>query len=222
MTADETLGATRERVLTEIRTAESPPTVDELATTLGLHRNSVRLHAAALQEAGLITQGSRGTGGRGRPQVVYAPTRSGARAGGRNYELLAEVLFDHLRDTEADPAAAARCAGRAWGGRLAEELGESEVAGVGSDAENEAAVGGEVPTVLADLGFEPVGDEATIELRNCPFRELVDSHQGLVCALHAGMLEGLVARARPGDDGADESVTLEPFTSPTSCTVRLG
>lgn len=213
MESQEARGASRERLLTAIRTAAIPPTVDELAALLDLHRNSVRIHAQALQEAGLIDQGTRATGGRGRPLVVYRPTRRGARAGGRNYELLAEVLVDHLAATEADPEAAARTAGRAWGGRLAKRRrGEAT----------------RVPAVLEELGFEPDGDKSTIELRNCPFRELVDSHQGLVCSLHAGMLEGLVADGAATDQtvtgsGGErvESVTLVPFTSPTSCTVRL-
>ncbi len=199
MTNDESV-STRERVLTEIRTASAAPTVEDLTTTLGLHRNSVRAHTAALQEAGLIEQDTRQTGGRGRPLTVYRPTRRGARAGGRNYELLAEVLVDHLARTEDHPERAARQAGRAWGGRLAAER----------PSEAEALV----PAVLDELGFEPHHAEAEIELRNCPFRELVDSHQGLVCALHAGMLDGLAEEA-----GA--VATLLPFATPTSCAVRI-
>lgn len=214
MESQEVRGATRERLLTEIRTAATPPTVDELAAVLGLHRNSVRMHTQALQESGLVSQGTRPTGGRGRPLVVYRPTRRGSRAGGRNYELLAEVLVDHLAATEPQPASAARTAGRAWGGRL---------------ASRRRGAAGRVSAVLEEMGFEPDGDGPTIELRNCPFRELVDTHQGLVCSLHAGMLEGLVEadarasgdRVSSGDVGA-APVTLVPFSSPTSCTVRLG
>lgn len=197
------LGETRAQVLAEIRTATTPPTVDELATQLGLHRNSVRLHANALQEAGLVSQGTRATGGRGRPLAVFAPTRSGARSGGRNYELLAEVLVQHLAATEDDPENAARSAGRAWGRRLA--------------AGRPLPAPDLVPEVLDDLGFEPHRAESVIALRNCPFRELVDSHQGLVCALHAGMLEGLVT----GEGDPPAGVMLTPFTSPTTCTVQL-
>jgi len=197
MSQDTPIVGTREQVLTLIRTAATPPTVEEIATVLDLHRNSVRLHTAALLEVGLIAQDARPTGGRGRPLAVYLPTAAGARAGQRNYELLAEVLVEHIATTAPAPERAARDAGRAWGGRLAAERRPSEhlVAGV-----------------LEELGFEPDRAESSIELRNCPFRELVDSHQGLVCALHAGMLEGLVDAGR---------VRLLPFTSPSACTVLL-
>src|SRR5690606_23164421 len=89
VTTDSPRQHTRNQVLTQIRTAQIPPSVDELATSLGLHRNSVRLHARALQQAGLVTQSTRANGSRGRPLTVYQPTRTGARAGSRNYALLA-------------------------------------------------------------------------------------------------------------------------------------
>lgn len=196
---DDDLSGTRRRVLTAIRTATAPPTVDELATALDLHPNSIRLHTAALREADLITQGGRTRGGRGRPLTVYSPTERGARAGHRNYEVLAGVLVEHLSTTADDPSAAARTAGRTWGARLAAERDDA---------------GSLTPTILHELGFEPDRRGSTIELRNCPFRELVDSHQRVVCALHAGMLDGLAER-----DGAP--VMLTPFTSPTCCTVRF-
>lgn len=190
---------TRERVLTEIRTASTPPTVDDLASSLDLHRNSVRLHTAALRKVGLVQQEGRATGGRGRPVVVYRPTDRGVRAGGRNYELLATVLVDHLATTEEDPEEAAKEAGRAWGSRLADGRRRGRAL---------------VSSVLADLGFEPDRGETVIELRNCPFAELVDTHQGLVCSLHAGMLEGLV-------EGETAEVNLVPFTTPTTCSVTV-
>ena len=199
MNTDSELAGTRGRILTAIRTASTPPTVDDLATTLELHPNSVRLHTAALRDAGLVTQSGRARGGRGRPLTVYSPTEQGSRAGHRNYEVLAEVLVDHIATTAADPTAAARAAGRTWGARLA------------ADREDTASL---APTILDELGFEPDHIGSTIELRNCPFRELVDSHQRVVCALHAGMLDGLAER-----DGAP--ITLLPFTSPTRCTVRF-
>ncbi len=205
MTTDAQVSGTREQVLTEIRTAVTPPTVDEIAAALGLHRNSVRLHAAALQEAGLITQDGRATGGRGRPLAVYRPTPRGARAGGRNYEILAEMLVSHLATIEDHPEAAARAAGRAWGDRIATRHRHGP-AGPGPGGGREL-----VASVLDEMGFEPREAGATIELVNCPFRELVDSHQGLICSLHGGMLEGLA-----------DGVSLLPLTSPSTCTVRLG
>lgn len=226
---------TRDRVLAEIRTAATPPTVDELAATLGLHPNSVRLHTAALRESGLVTQDSRDTsgGGRGRPQVTYRTSDRGAWTGRRDYQLLASLLLSKLEGD--DPAATARRMGRAWGRRIAAE-------GSGrNDDDNtihtapDATARERIVAALDDLGFEPsaVAESAigavqatdlpaggasapleSVELRNCPFRELVDPRDGVVCALHAGMLDGLA-------EETSTDVELIPFTTPQACTVRM-
>jgi len=36
-----------------------------------------------------------------------------------------------------------------------------------------------------------------ITLRDCPFRDLLDEHRDLVCAVHRGLLEGMLGAARP-------------------------
>lgn len=222
-------------MLAEIRTAPATPTVDELATALGLHPNSVRLHTAALRESGLVTQVSRATsgGGRGRPQVTYRTSDRGAWTGRRDYQLLASLLLSELEGD--DPAATARRMGQAWGRRIAAE-------GSGrNDDDNtihttpDATARERIVAVLDDLGFEPsaVAESAigaaqatdlpasgasapleSVELRNCPFRELVDPRDGVVCALHAGMLDGLA-------EETSTDVELVPFTTPQACTVRM-
>ena len=209
--------STRDRVLATIRTAATAPTVEEIATELDVHPNSVRLHTAALREDGLITQDTRPGTGRGRPQVTFRTSDRGAWSGRRDYQLLASLLLDGVAGDDA-----ARQLGLAWGRRMA--AGAAGVDGDNHDDDNATA---RVPIAstrelirrtLADLGFEPTavaGTDDSVELRNCPFRELVDPRDGVVCALHAGMLDGL-AEDSPVD------VELLPFTSPQACTVRMG
>ena len=50
---------------------------------------------------------------------------------------------------------------------------------------------------LAEAGFDPrfrrTGAPAVeITLRDCPFRDLLDEHRELVCAVHRGLLEGML------------------------------
>ncbi|KAA0917870.1 metalloregulator ArsR/SmtB family transcription factor [Dietzia sp. ANT_WB102] len=200
---------TRDKVLAAIRRAATPPTVDEIARQLDLHHNSVRLHAAVLRDAGLITQASRPGTGRGRPQTTYSTSPRGAWTGRRDYRLLASLLLSELHATEGGLTTEVRRVGHAWGRRLA--AGASDDAGRSVPKARERVV-----TVLDELGFEPTTDPRgdDVELRNCPFLELVDPDDGLVCAIHGGMLDGLV-------DGGEATVDLHPFTSPHACTVRI-
>ena len=208
-TGPATADGTRDRVLAEVRAGRDALTVDELAERLALHRNTIRFHAAALEAEGLIEQDRRPTGGKGRPRAVYRPTVRGARRGRRNYELLSAILLAHL-SASGEPVAAARAAGRAWGGTLA--------AAAPSDPDTAERV---VVDALDELGFEPraerAGPPGEVRLHNCPFRELVDRDRELVCTVHAGLLEGLVGGPRAG-----AAVALEPFETPTTCLVRVG
>lgn len=214
--------STRNKVLAAIRTAPAPPTVEELATSLDLHHNSVRQHAATLKEAGLITQDSRPGRGRGRPQITYRTSASGAWTGRRDYQLLASLLLSEL-GVGAPAADAARRMGRAWGRKLADDGNVAVRLPTSSTRDR-------VVNVLDELGFEPAvsaddspADSASaIELRNCPFRDLVEPGDSPVCALHAGMLDGLAeVDADPNSTGRRTSIELHPFTSPQACTVRM-
>jgi predicted ArsR family transcriptional regulator len=55
---------------------------------------------------------------------------------------------------------------------------------------------------LAAAGFDPRfrrrgHSRVDITLRDCPFRDLLDEHRDLVCSLHLGLLEGMLASSRP-------------------------
>ena len=55
---------------------------------------------------------------------------------------------------------------------------------------------------MAKAGFDPrfrrtSAKAVEISLRNCPFRDLVDEHRDLVCEVHRGLLEGMLAGLKP-------------------------
>src|SRR5438270_13821954 len=55
---------------------------------------------------------------------------------------------------------------------------------------------------MAEAGFEPRfrrqgGRAVEVTLRACPFRDLTDEHRDLVCSLHRGLVEGMLAGLKP-------------------------
>ena len=74
-----------------------------------------------------------------------------------------------------------------------------------------------------------VGRERVIRLRGCPVRDLARAHPEVGCAIHLGLLQGLLDHAaaaggqpdKPdkGDQGL--SARLEPFVEPELCIARL-
>ena len=55
---------------------------------------------------------------------------------------------------------------------------------------------------MASAGFDPrfrreAERAVEVTLRDCPFRELLEDHRDLVCAVHAGLLEGMLQGLSP-------------------------
>ncbi len=71
-------------------------------------------------------------------------------------------------------------------------------------------------------GFDPrfrrSGKSVEVSLRDCPFRELTDDHRELVCALHRGLLEGMLRGLKPTLDLKE----LKPFAERGVCRVLAG
>jgi predicted ArsR family transcriptional regulator len=186
--------ATRYRLYRYLRLSGRPVAVRELATSLSLHPNTLRPHLRRLEEVGLVASDARKGPGVGRPQVVYEAVEVEAREG-RDYRLLADILTGLM--TGARQRERARELARDWGAYL---VGRSVPRpGARRAAEPNLAV---LQEALADAGFDPRfrrrgAARVDIALRDCPFRELVDEHRELVCGIHEGLVEGMLAGCRP-------------------------
>jgi predicted ArsR family transcriptional regulator len=199
---------TRYRLYRFLRLSGRSVSVRELSTRLSLHPNTLRPHLRRLEEAGLVASEARKASAVGRPQVLYSATDREAREG-RDFRLLADILAglttaQRQRDRAADLA-------RDWGaylvGRSVQKPGARRPAGPDLAVLQEA---------LSDAGFDPRfrrrgARSVEITLRECPFQDLLDEHRPLVCAVHRGLLEGMLAASRPPlamaefDERADRS-----------------
>jgi predicted ArsR family transcriptional regulator len=203
----------RFRMLEELRVG-GPLDSRELGRRVGLHPNTVRSHVERLIEAGLVKTALAPHAGRGRPRILYEADSDSAQAQPGGYRLLAQILASYLASTDR-PQAVAESAGRAWGSYLTERA--QPFTRVSAD---EAT--GRVVRLFAELGFMPEaiadGAERKILLHRCPFREVAESNQQVVCAVHLGMLKGALTEM-----GAPlEATRLDPFVEPTLCVAHLG
>lgn len=75
--------------------------------------------------------------------------------------------------------------------------------------------------IMEKLGFAPQAEANGMRyrlcLRHCPFREVAQQHQDVVCALHLGLMQGALAQMR-APVTADK---LEPFAEPNLCVAHL-
>jgi predicted ArsR family transcriptional regulator len=204
----------RSRVLAALQDAGRPLDVTEVAKLVGLHVNTARFHLDALVEAGAVDRQAEQRAQPGRPRMLYQPRADVAVAGARSYRLLAEILTSFVATQIPEPARAAQGAGREWGRYLAERPGPFERV----DA---SAATRHLVDALNDLGFGPeaktAGGKRQILLHHCPFREVASKHEDVVCSIHLGLMQGMLAELEAPIDAEQ----LDPFVEPNLCVARL-
>ena len=196
----------RERVLAALVEAREPLDAAKLARRVGLHANTVRFHLGRLAEAGLVASTLEARSRPGRPHVLYEPT---AEAGEpvEDYRFLARMLATAL-EAGPEPERQAEHAGEGWGRYLIERRAPDEP--VSAD---EAAR--EIERLLADQGFAPERAGDGVRMCRCPFKDLAESHGGVICALHLGLLRGALEELR----APVQVEALRPFAEPGICVV---
>ncbi|WP_157558975.1 helix-turn-helix transcriptional regulator [Nocardioides sp. Soil774] len=188
------LTAAQARVLATLRAAGRALTLSELQDLTGLHQNTLRGHLDALVAAGSASRIASRGGGRGRPAWGYLAREP-------EYAALAMALASGLDAGEGralDPAAVR--GGRAWGERLRDQLGAVE------DGHERVLL------ALTHTGFSPEADGDRVVLHSCPLLDAARSHPAVVCAVHLGMVEGVLGR---------EGAGLRPRPESLGCVVSL-
>jgi len=207
------LGRSRGRVLDLLRAAGSPLSVQEVADQTGLHANTARFHLDGLVRAGQASREPQARATPGRPSMAYRAT-GGGPGGERRYRLLAEMLVSLIRGMMPEPGRAAAEAGREWGAYFTEQPPPYQRLTAAESVQRLTAI-------LEDLGFGPQpvaeGGQYQVRLHECPFREIAQHQQDVVCALHHGLVQGALDKMRaPLTAGR-----LEPFAGPSLCVAHL-
>jgi predicted ArsR family transcriptional regulator len=203
---------TRFRLYRYLGLSGRPVSIRELSTRLSLHPNTLRPHLRRLEEAGLVAREARRGATVGRPQTMYSAVEP-HRKDGREYRLLSEILAGLLvgRRSQERAAALAEQWGRYLVGRGAPRPGAPR------SSRRSLAI---LQEAMAEAGFDPRFrrmDASTVEvtMRNCPFRDLLDDHRDLVCAVHRGLLDGMFAAVVP----SLRMESFQPLAERTTCRV---
>ena len=198
--------ATRKQIVDYLR-RHGRATVKELDTHLGLTSTGVRQHLTVLEREGLVdAQEERGHVGR--PALVYRLTDEGDALYPKNYDQLANILLEEVREVAggqvlqtllrrtatrfAEPYRA-RLAGRS----LAERV--QEASKIVQDR-------GSLSEAVQD------GDDWLIKQYTCPFPKVAEENS-CVCALDVEFIRQLV--------GADARISTSLLRGDDCCTYRI-
>jgi predicted ArsR family transcriptional regulator len=185
---------TRFAIYQELGRSAAPLSASDLAERLSLHPNTVRPHLDRMREAGLVEVEPIHRGTVGRPQLRYslAPGAPGLGFNPPAHTLLAGLLAALAEELGGDGLDAANL-GRRWG---------TDAAGRRQSSRGCLAA---LVAELDRLGFDPVESElggggaqtrrVRVDFLHCPFRELAEAYPEMVCSLHRGIVEGVVAKS---------------------------
>lgn len=220
---------TREALLHLIEAQGAPTSIASLARATGWHDNTIRGHVTALWEDGYLDRTREQRDAKGRPSWLWSAKRRDAAT---PYAELAGVLAESLARVSRDPARDAREAGRSWGLALGAQLPaartrqEAERAVVEAmrdqgfaPAPSPGSAGIDASVVDDQLDGAPEDDapDGALVLRQCPLVEAAARRPDVVCAVHLGMVAGVLEAVGARDGGS----VLLPFTAPGQCTLRL-
>ncbi|SDC99055.1 helix-turn-helix transcriptional regulator [Rhodococcus tukisamuensis] len=211
----------RRRLLDVLSRSAAALDARHLADESGLHVSTVRFHLAALEQAGLVRTAPAAPTGRGRPQLLYRAVQSDVDRESGRYGRLAAVLIGRWtgsgehRDSPGSGSRRAELAGDDWAAQELATLTPSAPQTM-PDAVRTAAA------VLDRLGYDPEitearPDSAELTLHTCPYADLLAVDAEVVCAVHLGLLRGLVGRL----GHPDAAIRVGPWSTPGRCVAHL-
>lgn len=200
----------RDRVLETLRSADEPLRLTDVCDRVGLSANAVRRHLGRLADDGLARIDHEPPRGPGRPAALYSAV-PGRPEDGDAFRTLAGLLGRALSALGDQGATSA--AGRDWARRVVEERERAGHARPHDALEV-------VVDLFADGGFGPrlVDSGGVVELHRCPFITLAVEQPEVVCAVHLGLVRGVL-------DEYDDPRTahlLPVLDGSGPCVLRLG
>ncbi|MCK0439566.1 transcriptional regulator [Gordonia alkaliphila] len=198
----------RQDLLAVLQDAEEPLTVDRLAAATGRPATTVRFHLDRLLRDDAIVAAPVGSPGPGRPRLAYTAHGRMDPTGARDFDLLAQALAAALAD-DPDGPRKATAAGAVLGADRADPAADPL---------------DDLLDVLMEAGFSPaVSGGDRIRLRRCPFLEAARAHPAVTCAVHRGLMQGVLDAPRTGTTGGAgwQLAALEAFVDGDHCVARV-
>lgn len=208
-------------------------TVAALTDASGLHPNTVRHQLARLVDDGTVLSERLPPAGRGRPRLVYraAPLPADDRASpapGDPLDTSPEALLARTAPPEerAVRASLTRVLLNGYGQHAESPTQQAEDAGFAlaqdydGPAHGLAAQREALAEHLSSLGFAPAAGsppDRQVDLLRCPFLDLASQRPDIVCAMHLGLVRGVLAQV----PGPLRARGLRPFVGPHRCVLDL-
>lgn len=172
-------------------------TVQEIAEYFGIHANVARLHLTKLEDVKMLVSETKKTGKGGRPSRYYRLSDEviTLQFPYRDYRTLAEICLDALNEFGDEGLKMLNKIGYNYGQEIANKYTYQTGIVVESLSMEEKL---EHISVIAmkqglnsEIEYTPEQNEASFQIYNCIYKELLESHSDILCAMHHSLLLGI-------------------------------
>ncbi|BCX81951.1 DeoR family transcriptional regulator, suf operon transcriptional repressor [Methylomarinovum caldicuralii] len=177
-------GERQQQLLNLLLENKSGMTMDELARALGVSKPAVHQHLTVLERDGYVARHALVKTG-GRPSQIFVLSDRGIHLFPKQYAWFSKLLLQQLLERMGSEAVE----------KLLYQLGRETAASLRPRLEGlslperlQAVV-----RIMGEFGYEATLEGETVAARNCVYHNLAKAHPE-VCALDAGLLEGLLDR----------------------------
>lgn len=172
-------------------------TVHEIAGEFSIHVNVARLHLTKLTDVNLLQAETKKTGKGGRPSRYYHPAPEAVQLTFpfRDYQLLSKIAIQALTNLGTEGMHALHEVGQQFGAEtikqaiLSKYVNETKLTFeqrilIFKDACNTAGLS---PAISVDENSQMI----SLQIHNCPFKELASKEPSAICAMHTSLLKGI-------------------------------
>lgn len=187
---------TRFHIYNYITTNHEEVTVQEIANNFNIHPNVARLHLSKLEDVDMLVSETRKTGRGGRPSRLYRLSDEVIKLNFpfRDYELLATITLETLVQLGDIGTKTLNEIAKQFGTRAIKQSLSRDIITKELSVEEKKDI---LEQLAMKAGFYPeinvVNDEQIVKLQiyNCPFNEIAEDYQEVVCNMHKNYLEGM-------------------------------
>lgn len=166
----------------------------DMAEEFDIHPNVARLHLSKLEEIKLVVSHFQRTGKGGRPSRLYQLSDQVIELNfpHRDYKLLSSIAIESFVELGEPGRKALYQTGRKYGLEMikqhaipnAEHLTVEEKICILEDA-------GTMLGMYPKFDYNPEQNSISFKVNNCPFKEVVEQDQTMICNMHHSFLEGM-------------------------------
>lgn len=170
-------------------------TVSEMAEKFDIHPNVARLHLSKLEEIDALISDYERTGKGGRPRRLYKLSDNVIELNfpHRDYKLLASMAIETFAGLGEIGEQALFATGKKYGQRMLEnELAIEDKMDLTIEEKIKLLErAGTMLGMYPKFSYNPKQHTITWKVMNCPFKEVVEQNQELVCNVHYAFLKGM-------------------------------